>query len=499
MLINFQGEIMKHFRCTGRRIVVALAISGCAALPGITSAETVISQWNSAALEAIRITHPGPPVVARSLAIANTCMYDAWAAYDGAAIGTRLAGALRRPAAERTAANKDKAVSFAAYRALVDLFPSEKPAFDALMATLGYNGADTTLNPATASGVGNVACKAVLDFRHADGSNQLGNLNGGAPYSDYTGYAPVNSPDAVNDPNYWQPLRVSDGHGGFVVQKFITPHWHKVTPFALHKASQFRPRPPQPYGSVGYVEQAREVISYSASLNDVQKVIAEYWADGPSSELPPGHWALFAQFVSQRDNHTVDQDAKMFFAMTNAILDASIASWEAKRHFDYVRPVTAIHVLFSGRQIPAWAGPGLGTQMIPGENWQPYQASTVVTPPFSEYVSGHSIFSMAGATVLKLFTGSDVFGHGVTIPAGSSRVEPGLVPAVDTRLTWANFSDAAAEAGISRRYGGIHFMEGDLLSRDMGVKVGRQAWKKALSYFDPHRRHDDRDRDRDRD
>jgi hypothetical protein len=136
--------------------------------------------------------------------------------------------------------------------------------------------------------------------------------------------------------------------------------------------------------------------------------------------------------------------------------------------------------------------------MIPGESWRPYQADTMVTPPFSEYVSGHSIFSMAGTTVLKLFTGSDVFGGGVTIAAGSSRVEPGLVPQIDTRLTWANFTDAANEAGISRRYGGIHFMEGDLVSREMGVKVGRQAWKKARSYFEPHRHGHDRD-DRDDD
>lgn len=489
-------QVMKYTNSVKRKTVaIAIAFAGTTMSCGVSlAAESVISKWNSAALQAIRITHPGPPIVARSLAIANTCMYDAWAAYDAEAIGTRLAGTLRRPAGERTVANKDEAVSFGAYRALVDLFPSEKPSFDALMSTLGFSGANTTTNTTTAAGVGNVACKAVLDFRHADGSNQLGDLNGGAPYSDYTGYAPVNTPDVVNDPNHWQPLRISDGHGGFVTQKFIAPHWGNVTPFALKKASQFRPKPPQPFGSVAFVEQAREVISYSASLNDVQKVIAEYWADGPSSELPPGHWVLFAQDVSRRDANTVDQDAKMYFAMTNAILDASIASWEAKRFFDYVRPVTAIHVLFTGQQIPAWAGPGLGTQLILGQNWRPYQANTVVTPPFSEYISGHSIFSMAGATVLKLFTGSDVFGGSVVIHAGSSRVEPGLVPAIDTKLTWANFSDAANEAGISRRYGGIHFMEGDLVSRDIGVKVGKQAWKKARSYFEP-RRGDDRDDD----
>ena len=96
------------------------------------------------------------------------------------------------------------------------------------------------------------------------------------PYRDYTGYAPVNTPDVVNDPNHWQPLRIPDGHGRFVVQKFITPQWGKVIPFTLKKAAQFRPKPPQPFGGNAYVEQAREVVSYSASLNDAQKVIVEY-------------------------------------------------------------------------------------------------------------------------------------------------------------------------------------------------------------------------------
>ncbi len=461
------------------KLVGALAIAATGVL-GQTAiaADTVVVQWDSATLQAIRVTHPGPPIVARALAVAHTCMYDAWAAYDATAAGTRLGTSLRRPAAERTSANKDKAISYGAYRALVDLFPTEKPSFDALMTTLGFSPLDATVDTKTAAGIGNVACKAVLDFRHADGSNQLGDKNGGTPYSDYTGYVPVNTPDVVNNPNHWQPLRI-----GANTQKFITPHWREVTPFALKRASQFRPGAPEPFGSYGYVEQARQILAYSASLNDEQKVIAEYWADGPSSELPPGHWALFAQFVSRRDTNTVDKDAKMFFAMTNAILDASIVSWEAKRFYDYVRPVTAIHYLFNGKMVSAWAGAGQGTKMILGETWRPYQAATVVTPPFPEYISGHSIFSAAGATTLRLFTGSDVFGGSVTIPQGSSRVEPGLVPSKDVTLTWANFTDAADEAGISRRYGGIHFIEGDLVSREIGAEVGLNAYKKALKYF----------------
>ena len=113
-----------------------------------------------------------------------------------------------------------------------------------------------------------------------------------------------------------------------------------------------------------------------------------------------------------------------------ALLDAGIACWDAKRTYDSVRPVTAIHFLFAGREVLAWAGPGLGTRRIRGEEWQPYLA----TPPFPEYVSGHSTFSAAAATVLARFTGSDRFGANATIPAGSSGVEPGATPAADVVL-----------------------------------------------------------------
>jgi hypothetical protein len=445
--------------------------------------DTLIVQWNSVALAAIRAAHPGPPIVARALAILHTCMFDAWAAYDPQADGTRLGEALRQPAASATETHKAEAVSYAAYRALADLFPTEVAQFDALMVSLGYDPADTTRDTSTPRGVGNVAAQAVLDFRHGDGANQLGDLHPGA-YSDYTRYAPANDPHHIHNPDRWQPLEVSDGHGGTVTQNYIAPHWGLVVPFALEHGAQFRPaQAPAHSGAEAYREQAREVLAYSAGLTDVQKVIAEYWADGPASELPPGHWCLFAQFVSRRDGHDLDADVKLFFALTNAIFDASIVAWDAKRAYDSVRPVTAIHFLFQGEQVQAWAGPGLGTQAIPGESWQPYQASTVVTPPFPEYVSGHSLFSAAGAEILKRFTGSDVFGGSVTIPAGSSRVEPGTVPMVDLTLAWATFTDAADEAGISRRYGGIHFVDGDLVARALGRQVAGQAWERAQAYI----------------
>src|SRR2546422_7997534 len=181
---------------------------GGAAAPQVIAATTdnVVLQWDNAALQAIRVTKPGPPIVARALAIVHTAMYDAWAAYDDQAVGTRLGGSLRRPAVERTLASKHEAVSFAAYRALVDLFPTQTPAFNDVMASLGYDPANGSTDVTTPAGVGNVAAVAVIAFRHHDGANQLGDLHPGAD-SDYTRYLPGNHPDHINDPHPWHPPR----------------------------------------------------------------------------------------------------------------------------------------------------------------------------------------------------------------------------------------------------------------------------------------------------
>jgi hypothetical protein len=133
--------------------------------------------------------------------------------------------------------------------------------------------------------------------------------------------------------------------------------------------------------------------------------------------------------------------------------------------------------------VTAWAGPYQGTRTFDGGAWFPYQPATFPTPPFPEYSSGHSNFSAAGAEILRRFTGRDVFGASVTFPRGSSRIEPGKVPAQDVTLSWSTFSEAADEAGVSRRYGGIHFEQGDLDARATGRAAAANAWAKALTYF----------------
>src|SRR5438105_1513899 len=456
--------------------------------------DSVVVRWNQAALQGVREAKLGPPMVSRALAIVQTCVYDAWAAYDRDAVGTRLGGSLGRPTAERTRANKMEAISVAAYRAAVDLFPASRATvFDPLMASLGYDPGDLTTDPSRPPGVGNLAAHAVLEFRHADGANQLGN------YADYTGFVSANAPmdltrgafdpATVRDPSAWQPLTYRDASGAVVTPGFVGAQWQHVTPFALASDGMLRSSTgPARYGSTQYRAQAEQLLSLSAGLTDEQKMIAEYWADGPRSELPPGHWNLFAQFVAQRDRHGdeehgIDLDVKLFFALTNAIFDAGICAWDNKCQFASVRPITAIRHLFQGQQVVAWAGPYQGARTIDGATWFPYQPTTFPTPPFPEYSSGHSNFSAAGAEILRLFTGRDVFGASVTFPAGSSRLEPGAVPADDLTLSWATFSEAADQAGISRRYGGIHFEQGDLDARATGREAARRAWGKALTYF----------------
>jgi hypothetical protein len=128
--------------------------------------------------------------------------------------------------------------------------------------------------------------------------------------------------------------------------------------------------------------------------------LAAKCGSGPSPEYTV--WAN-AQFVSARDHHSLDDDVKKFFTLSNAMLDASIAAWDAKRTYDSVRPVTAISLLYKGKKIRAWGGPGKGTVEVDGSQWLPYQPATFPTPPFPDYVSGHSAYSAAAARILVLW------------------------------------------------------------------------------------------------
>jgi hypothetical protein len=483
----------------------------CPNNPGIKPpcpGDNAILKWDDELLQAIRANPAatGPTVTARALGVLHTATYDAWAAYDPVAKVTRPDGPSQQAKASITLDNKTKAISYAAYRVLLDLFPARKADFDAQMAELLYDPDDlgdfNPANPSTAvttpQGVGNKAAYAVITFRHNDGANQLGG------YADTTGYQPVNTWDKVNDPWRWQPLCVLTATGvangmppipppgnncdppNYTIQRPLTPQWGKITTFASLSAIQYKvPGPPKnPDGTCCSPTDIETALADTSNLDDVKKAKAEYWADGPRTEFPPGHTAVFAQALSRKRGHSLDTDTKLFFALGNAMLDSSIAAWREKYKWDFVRPVTAIREHYKGQMINSWLGPGHNPSygLVPAEQWMPYQALTVVTPGFPEYVSGHSTFSGAGSQILLGFTGSDAFNASVTIPAGSLKIEPGT-PAADVTLSWSTFTAAADEAGWSRRYGGIHFYSGDTHGRMLGKMVGSNAWSKAQAYI----------------
>ncbi len=456
--------------------------------------DNVIIKWDEQLLNTIRRNPKatGPTVTARAIGILHTATYDAWAAYDPVAVGTRLGGSLRRPENERIPENKSKAISYAAYRVLTDLFPdaANTSFYNTQMANLNYDPNDTSTDTTTPQGIGNVAAQAVIDFRHGDGSNQSGG------YADTTGYQPVNSWQTVSDPWRWQPLCVPLVPYGTpctapsTIQKPLTPQWGTIIPFALDPTTHMPSLLPQMPGPPKLADGSYDptdidtALRDTSSLTNAQKAKAEYWADGPQSEFPPGHMATFAQALSRMRHDTLDQDAKLFFALGNALMDASISAWNCKYlpEDNFVRPITAIRERYKNQQVTSWLGPGKGFGHVLGQNWQPYQALNVVTPPFPEYVSGHSTFSAAGRSVLLFFFGTDNFNAKVTIPAGSSKIEPGTTPGKDVVLSWKTLTDAADEAGWSRRWGGIHFETGDMHGRALGKAVGYDDWTKAQTY-----------------
>jgi hypothetical protein len=479
------------------------------------STDNVILKWDEQLLSVIRAypAKTGPTITSRALGVLHTATYDAWAAYDPVAKVTRPDGPAQQVASMNTLPNKSEAINYAAYRALNDLFPADAypdvtpanpadPAYrtpDELLVALGGDPANTGTTGTSPAAVGNLAAKAVLDYRHNDNSNQLNNY----AYPD-TLYKPVNQWNKVNDRWHWQPLCVLTATGAaanlpivrdptstcpdstpptnYAVQRALTAQWGKVLTFSPQAPSSYRVTgpPKNPDGSYSTVD-IPIALADTSDLTDAEKAKAEYWADGPKSEFPPGHTALFAQAISRKNNYSLDTDAKMFFMVGNAMQDAGIVAWYQKYKYDFVRPITAIREHYKGTMINSWRGPNQGYGDVPAEQWIPYQAPNVVTPGFPEYVSGHSTFTSAGAQILAMFNG-DTFGASVTIPAGSSKYESST-PASTVTLTWPTFTEAATEAGMSRRWGGIHFQTGDYHGRALGKQVAGGVYSQTQNYI----------------
>jgi len=556
--------------------------------------------WNEAALDAIRIDFPNPAVHARNLFHLSVSMWDVWAAYDPVATGYlhREFIASQNPADDRR-----EAISYAAYRLLSARYlrslhaSASQLRLDFLMEDLGYPIATTRVDGDSPAALGNRVAATIIDWGASDGSLEENNYHN-------SGYRPANQPlvlansgTILANPNRWQPLRFEvalSQNGLFTLstQIYAGSQWGEVRPFALHPTASTYLDPGAPpqlggKGSTDYKNGTLEVIRYSSWLDpddgvvidisprskglntlgqndgsghgpapnpatglpyeeqwakraDYGRAIAEYWADGPDSETPPGHWNTLANEVSDHpelerrfrgqgeDMDRLEWDIKLSFALNSALHDAAVAAWGCKRFYDYVRPISSIRHLSGLGELPmvpglvekitatssapgqrhanlltggaaigntailAWGGEPAnpateytGSQWIRGEDWLPYQRDTFVTPAFAGYVSGHSAFSRAAAEVLAYFTGDPYFPGGLyshSVPAGSLEFEDG--PSTDLTLQWATYFDAADAAGLSRLYGGIHFTVDDGPGRIMGATAGLQALNLVKKYFD---------------
>ena len=279
---------------------------------------------------------------------------------------------------------------------------------------------------------------------------------------------------------------------------------------------------------------------------DYTRVLAEFWADGPASETPPGHWFTILNTVMDHplferrlwgegtELDPLEYDVKAYLALGGAMHDAAITAWSIKGKYDYVRPITAIRYLTSRGQATvedhrffnpngirldpgyielvdsasevvntpramtvkalAWTGntfiddPDIeqaGVDWINPTMWEPYQRPTFVTPNFAGYISGHSTFSAAAATVLEALTGSPFFPGGVGEFVAKKNeflvFEEG--PSEEVVLQWATYHDAAAETSLSRIWGGIHPPIDDIPGRRIGRVVGKDAVRRADSLF----------------
>ena len=420
---------------------------------------------------------PRPTITSRYLGLVFVAVFDAWSRYDEKAIPVYLDNVDRRPKNEQSLKNKEIAISYAAFRAMNEYYYSDRILFEHFMIELGLNPNNKSLDPNTPEGIGNLAAKAVIEARKGDGANQYGEEEGsnGQSYFNYVGYKPINSPDKSVDVNRWQPKYFSDGNGGKFAPDCLTPFWDKVKPIALKSGDQFRPGPPPKIGSKQLEKEVQEVVEMQANLTDYQKALVEFMRDGPQSVQQAGHWLKFAQDVSRRDKHSLDEDVKMYFYNQVVAMDAFIASWDSKMFYDYARPYALVHKYYENKKIKAWGGERKGMIEINGKQWRPYSPETFLCPPFPSYVSGHSTISGGCGEALKIWTGSDTFGSSAQLVAGAM-TEPNNL-GKNITLKFPTFTETAEMAGISRVLGGYHIQSDNIAGLELGRNVAKEAWK----------------------
>jgi hypothetical protein len=393
-------------------------VAGCER--SVDPEQSVARLWNEGVLAAIRSDFPAPTIHARNLYHSSAAMWDAWAAYDPGARGVFVD---EKHTAADVAAAREKAISFAAYRVLVARYlPSPRAEIavtqlDDLMDALCYDRLVTSTDGDSPAAFGNRIAETVLAFGLTDGSNEAEGY-----VADYRPVNPplvVDRPGTeMVDPNRWQPLEldVMVAQNGIpledTVQTFVGPNWGGVTSFALPPSDANGltddPGPPpmlgDPQTDVDFKLSANEVIRFSATLDptdgatidispavqgnrelgtyesvghatnpvtgrpyesnvvvigDYGRAVAEFWADGPMSETPPGHWNSIANFavddLAERgplritgdgpEVGRLEYDIKLYLALNGAVHDAAIAGWGLKSHYDYVRPISMVRYM----------------------------------------------------------------------------------------------------------------------------------------------------------
>jgi hypothetical protein len=265
--------------------------------------------------------------------------------------------------------------------------------------------------------------------------------------------------DRFKESRGWPKYSVTQSRGRWVptppaYMDAIEPHWGELRPFVMDSGSQFRPEPPLPFDSAAsspFMKEAREVYEVKATLNDEQKEILAFWDCNPyvmhvqghtmfatKKITPGGHWMGIIGIAARKAGADPLRAAAGYARTAIALADAFISSWDEKYRSNLIRPETVINRYLD-------------------EAWTPM----LQTPPFPEYTSGHSVISNAAATVL-----TDVFGDNFAF-SDSTEIEYGLPV-----RSFPSFNDAAAEAAISRLYGGIHFRRAIEQGVTQGKRVG---------------------------
>lgn len=420
-----------------RVLVVGLALSFTVAKAD------VVTDWNSTALNAIKVDRTAPPKASRALGILHVAIYDAVNGVDGTYEPYLVS--VRAP----RSASVPAAVAAAGRTVLKRIFPAQDATFEAAYASAILALPDNAKRQAGITW-GEYVATRVLAARENDGSTAT------------VAYTPG------TNPGDWQPTPPAFAAA-------LLPHWPKVKPFAMERAAQFRPAPAPKLDSAIYAFDVNLTKQFgsidSPARTTDQTDIARFWADGAGTVTPPGHWNVIAREVAAARGNTLEANARLFALLNIALADAGICAWDCKYADDLWRPVTAIRAA--------------DTDSNPMTDADPAWTPLLVTPPFPEYVSGHSTFSAAAATVLALFFGSDSLPFTTT-----SEDLPGA-----TR-SFGSFWEAAAEAGMSRVFGGIHFMSANQQGLQSGAMLGRYVVENFLAKDRNRQMHDRRPRGR---